>query len=383
VTWETVPLANLISTVTGRAGTANLPVYSVTKHSGFVPSAEYFKKQVFSNDLSTYKVVDEGQFAYATIHLDEGSIGVAPERCVISPMYTVFATNPSRVDREYLIRFLKSPRAMAAYPRLGRGTAERRKSISLDALGRLEVPLPPLPEQRRIAAILDEADALRAQASRQQRVVAESREALYREAKSSGGQSQPLGAVVTRISSGRSIVGADDSAAAVRVLKISAVTSGKFMEDEAKSLPDGYVPPADHYVRAGDLLVSRANTEALVGASAYVWSEPIEPRVLPDKLWRLRIDHPIDPIYLQAVISDPAFRAQVSRRASGSGGAMKNIGQADYLSIPVIIAPPQVRNDYVDRVRALRTTETTLAERAHRFDSLFASLQHRAFRGEL
>ncbi len=84
----------------------SLPVYSVTKHDGFVPSVEYFKKQVFSRDLSSYRVVEPGQFAYATIHLDEGSIGIAPERCLISPMYTVFTHDAARVHPDYLLGLL-------------------------------------------------------------------------------------------------------------------------------------------------------------------------------------------------------------------------------------------------------------------------------------
>ena len=135
-------------------------MYSVTKHQGFVPSAEYFKKQVFAKDLSTYKVVEPNQFAYATIHLDEGSIGFAPESCLVSPMYTVFDVDYSLVDRDYLFAFLKSERALRTYASLGKGSAERRRSISLESLGRLPIPLPPLPEQRRIASILDRAKVL-------------------------------------------------------------------------------------------------------------------------------------------------------------------------------------------------------------------------------
>ncbi len=114
-----VTLAELIRPAGRKAGAeTDLPVYSVTKHFGFVPSLEYFKKQVFSRDVESYKVVEVGNFAYATIHLDEGSIGIAPQRALISPMYTVFSIDESRVDPRYLIRFLKSPRALAHYPRL-------------------------------------------------------------------------------------------------------------------------------------------------------------------------------------------------------------------------------------------------------------------------
>ncbi|QXG48426.1 restriction endonuclease subunit S [Pseudomonas viridiflava] len=141
---------------------ANLPVYSVTKHQGFVPSLEYFKKQVFSRDTKGYKMVAAGELAYATIHLDEGSIGVCPELSLISPMYTVFSVDETKADATYLERFLKSPKALSAYPTLSKGSVHRRAAISFGRLAELPVPLPPLPEQRRIAAILDKADALRA-----------------------------------------------------------------------------------------------------------------------------------------------------------------------------------------------------------------------------
>src|SRR5690625_4428075 len=117
-----VPLRDLVKAAGKRAGTqTQLPVYSVTKHAGFVRSPEYFKKQVFSRDLERYKLVEPGDFAYATIHLDEGSIGIAPERALISPMYTVFKSDNSRIDAGYLIRYLRSPRALAQYPKLSRG----------------------------------------------------------------------------------------------------------------------------------------------------------------------------------------------------------------------------------------------------------------------
>jgi type I restriction enzyme S subunit len=192
-----------------------------------------------------------------------------------------------------------------------------------------------------------------------------------------------LGALVQRISSGKSIVGSDDSGSSARVLKISAVTSGTFRENEAKSLPDGYVPPSGHYVNAGDLLVSRANTQALVGASAYVWTDPGESRVLPDKLWRLSLREGVHPVYVHALISDTAFRREVSRRATGSGGAMKNIGQRDYLTIPVTVASREKQTTFVEQIQRLREVEETSANRIDQLDALFASLQHRAFRGEL
>ncbi len=136
-----------------------IPVLSVTKYKGFVLSLDYFKKQVFSRDTNTYKVVKKGQFAYATIHLDEGSLGLLSEvpEGQVSPMYTVFKTGKD-IDKTYLFNLLKSDEFMNIYPALGQGSIDRRASIPFKVLADVDFSCPPLPEQQKIAAILSSVD---------------------------------------------------------------------------------------------------------------------------------------------------------------------------------------------------------------------------------
>ena len=152
--WPTVKLGEVAEQTNHRVGELDVPIYSVTKYDGFVPSSEYFKKRVFSMDIRKYKLCTAGDFAYATIHLDEGSIGISPVKCGISPMYTTFRLNSLNISPDYLLRYLKSSRALTQYLTLGSGSAERRKSIKFTDLRKMEIPLPPLGEQKRIAEIL-------------------------------------------------------------------------------------------------------------------------------------------------------------------------------------------------------------------------------------
>ena len=152
--WPTVKLGEVAEQTNRRVGELDVPIYSVTKYDGFVPSSEYFKKRVFSMDIRKYKLCTAGDFAYATIHLDEGSIGISPVKCGISPMYTTFRLNSLNISPDYLLRYLKSSRALTQYLTLGSGSAERRKSIRFTDLRKMEIPLPPLGEQKRIAEIL-------------------------------------------------------------------------------------------------------------------------------------------------------------------------------------------------------------------------------------
>tara|TARA_B100000902_G_C26827386_1_gene677013 strand:+ start:42 stop:644 length:603 start_codon:yes stop_codon:yes gene_type:complete len=158
--WSIEQLGDHIEGLSNRAiDTDSVPILSVTKHQGFVESLEYFKKQVFSKDLSNYKVVKKGQFAYSTIHLDEGAIALLEDydQGLISPMYTVFEASPT-IDNVFLIYWLKSDFAMAKYQALGQGSVDRRMAISLKTLEEINIPFPPLAEQEKIADILTSLD---------------------------------------------------------------------------------------------------------------------------------------------------------------------------------------------------------------------------------
>lgn len=135
-------------------------VLSCTKYEGLVDSLKYFGRKIYSDDLSTYKIVPQNTFAYATNHIEEGSIGYQKNypNALISPMYTVFKTN-DLVDDSYLFFVLKSDRYIKIYQQNMSGSIDRRGALRWNDFAKLKIPLPPLIEQTRIAAILNAADA--------------------------------------------------------------------------------------------------------------------------------------------------------------------------------------------------------------------------------
>jgi restriction endonuclease S subunit len=136
-----------------------IPVLSVTKYRGFVNSLEYFNKQVFSRDSSNYKIVKKGQFAYSTIHLDEGAIALLEDTYEgqVSPMYTIFETTEN-INKNFLFFLLKSDEYISKYSTLGQGSVDRRASIPFKVLAIVDFKYPPLPEQQKIAQILTSVD---------------------------------------------------------------------------------------------------------------------------------------------------------------------------------------------------------------------------------
>jgi len=158
--WKYVPLRQVAREVkTKNAAEHDYPVLSCTKYDGLVDSLEYFGRQIYSDDLSTYKVVRERQFAYATNHIEEGSIGYQDlhEVALISPMYTVFETN-DQVDDSFLYKVLKTEKYRHIFEVNTNGTVNRRGSLRWGEFSQIHVPLPTLAEQRRIAAVLNTCD---------------------------------------------------------------------------------------------------------------------------------------------------------------------------------------------------------------------------------
>ena len=134
----------------------------------------------------------------------------------------------------------------------------------------------------------------------------------------------------------------------------------------------------------GDLLFSRANTTDLVGAVAYVEATP--PNVLlPDKLWRFVWREPLlaNPLFVWSLFQTTAIRREIGRRATGTSGSMKNISQAKVFGIATILPPLSLQRDFARRVAAVEKLKTAHRASLAEMDALFASLQYRAFRGEL
>jgi type I restriction enzyme S subunit len=132
-----------------------LTVMSCTKYDGLVPSLEYFGRRVFGSDTSTYKVVPLNHFAYATNHIEEGSIGYQNsfKEALISPMYTVFKTN-NQVHDNFLYKLLKSHHYIHEYNKHMEGSIDRRGGLRWDAFSKIVVHLPEIDEQIAIASFL-------------------------------------------------------------------------------------------------------------------------------------------------------------------------------------------------------------------------------------
>lgn len=155
--WSIVKIGSVAREVSIKNQHSSIPVLSCTKYQGLVDSLKYFEKQIFSEDTSAYKVVEYGQFAYATNHIEEGSIGyqnVYPKG-LVSPMYTVFKTDQKQVNDGYLYKLLKTDTFRHIFKINTSSSVDRRGSLRWTEFSKLSIPLPTLTEQTEINEVLD------------------------------------------------------------------------------------------------------------------------------------------------------------------------------------------------------------------------------------
>lgn len=160
--WE-YPAIKEICTQMSEKNSAGIdyPVLSCSKYDGFVDSLKYFNKKVYSDDLSGYRLIHKGCFGFPSNHIEEGSIGIQNlyETGIISPIYVVFRASPTRVDNSYLYAVFKTDHYKQIFGAATNASVDRRGTLRWKEFNQIHVPLPPLKEQQKIAAVLSAADA--------------------------------------------------------------------------------------------------------------------------------------------------------------------------------------------------------------------------------
>ncbi|MFC3891410.1 restriction endonuclease subunit S [Lentzea rhizosphaerae] len=341
--------------------------------------------QFANRDLLVAKITpcfENGKIAQAELDHPHGT--GSTEFHVIRPDRAV-------LDDRFLLRFLRQPYVRIAGERRMTGSAGQRR-VPEAYLADLQIPLIPISEQRQIAQILDNVDALRTKRRKAIALLKDLAQSIFLDmfgdplSNPMGWDRVQLGDLLLRIDSGKSPQCLDRPAEHDEwgVLKLGAVTQCVYRPEENKALPASIEADPRHEVQAGDLLFTRKNTPELVAASAYV-RETRERLLLPDLVFRLVPVEtaPVNKIYLHSLLTYPPKRRKVQELASGSAASMPNISKSRLLEFKIELPSLELQEKFAARMNALEGAKLRNLAHLAELDSLFASLQDRAFRGEL
>ena len=136
------------------------------------------------------------------------------------------------------------------------------------------------------------------------------------------------------------------------VVKVSAVSWNEFKPEENKALPAHESGRDGCAIRAGDFLMSRANTAELVGRSVVVDVEPVR-LMMSDKIVRCTFAEPVNKRYVNLFNQTSSARAHYIANASGTSDSMKNISRDVVFLMPVALPPLAEQDRIVAKVQQL------------------------------
>jgi len=335
----------------------------------------------FSKYGSSYTAFEEGDIVLAKVTpcFENGNIAIVGDLVGGKGFGSseLFVIRPTAAERRFLFYYFQS----SIFKQDGEASmtgAGGLKRVSPDVLRQHHLPCPSQDIQRLIANYLDletaRIDGLIAEKECMLTLLEEKRAALISRAVTRGldpstplklsGQEE-LGEIpahweVRRIKfvtawldQGSSPTAANSPAGPgeLGVLKLSAVSKGRFNREENKALRRLDDEEQLLALRRGDVLITRGNTPELVADVACVLED--EPYLLlPDLIYRLRVKkEEVLPEYLTFFLTTAAARVQIRRDARGSSGSMVKVSQGHVLDWMAPLPPLSEQTEIVHYLR--------------------------------
>lgn len=361
------------------------PVLTLTERNGFVRQADRFNKRLATEDVSKYKVVHRHDIAFNPYLLWAGAVAqnTIVEQGIISPLYPTFRVRDGHNPR-YVARLLLTPQLIGAYDGIAFGSVPRRRRSSVDDF--LHLPLmnvPSLPDQSRIAAILDHADGLRA---KRRRVLADLdllTPSIFHEMFDHVPATSTVEAEASLIRTGpfgSQLLHGEFVDDGVAVLGLDNVVGNEFRWGERRFItPAKYEQLKRYTVNPGDVLIS------IMGTTGRCVVVPDDiPTAINTKHICAITPNPsrLNSTFLRAVfLWHPDSLDHLRRQTKGS--IMDGLNMGIIKSMPIPVPPLSLQHGFAEKAVAVAHQRAAGLETAAADDALFASLQFRAFRGEL
>jgi type I restriction enzyme S subunit len=312
-----------------------------------------------------------------------GTIGFGLEGAIGSTLAKL--TPVKEYFTPFVGRFLQSK---SKYLR-GSCTGATIPHISKLALTKIQIPLPPLPEQKRIAAILEKADALRQKNKQLLAAYDELLQATFLDmfgdpvTNPKGWKKKTLSdvsEVVSGVTKGRKID--KEKVVILPYIRVANVQDGHLVLNEIKAIE---ALPSDlekYRLLPGDILLTEGGDPDKLGRGA-VWRGEIEDCIHQNHIFRVRIsDKNLKEAYLSALIGSSYGKSYFLKAAKQTTG-IASINATQLRNFPVIMAPFQLQEKFEIAIANIEVQKAILKQSIQDSEDLFNGLVQKAFNGEL
>jgi type I restriction enzyme S subunit len=298
----------------------------------------------------------------------------------------------SSVSAQYIHAILSSSFLEKNLVNNSRGGTQ--KFVSLGDIRKLEIPVPPLEEQKRIAGILDQADSLRRKRQRALDHLNQLSQAIFHEMfgdsvnNEKKWKKEKLKNLAIKISSGSTPIGGSSVYVkeGVVFLRSQNVWRNKLELDDVV-----YIDEATHQkmkktsLKNGDILITktgRINTEnsSLGRAAMFLgWDDSAN---INGHVYLIRLKPEVLREFVLYIITTREYREYI-RKVCVGGIDKRQINKEHLEEFPIICPPIEKQKAFLKSLKVIEDQKTRFLEQSALAESLFSSLQNRAFKGEL
>ena len=311
-----------------------------------------------------------------------------PWRATFGGFVSVLRSRRDRLYPRFLYHWFSSESVQANVRSFGNQTTNI-SNLSAERCLALCLPLPPVPEQLRIAEVLDRAEALRAKRRAALAQVDGLTQAIFFEMFGDpeevlrNWRRITLEEVLETGPQNGLYKPASDYGSGTPILRIDGFYDG--IVTGLGTLKRVRVSAAErglYGLEPGDIVVNRVNSIEYLGKSALIPTLG-EPTVFESNMMRFRLARSsANPRFIVQLLQSSAVRKQILTRAKRAVN-QASVNQQDIKALRVILPPLPLQAEFARRAAAVERLNAVHRVSLARLDALFASLQHRAFRGEL
>ena len=378
--WATKPLGEVSESVMGQAPPGNESNFD-GKGTPFVKAGEFGERRPIIREWTTkpLKYAKSSDVLVCVVGATCGKLNLGAD-CAIGRSVAAIRPNPSLLNQGFLYAFLQGWTL-----RLRTGSQGSAQGvITRNMLGNIPIPVPPLAEQERIVKLLDEADELRKLRARADHRTAALLPALFHEMFGDLDSNSRNWSVVRFAEIGEARLGKMLDAKQQTgnhkrpYLRNANVQWDRFDLADVLQMDFSESDREEFRLRYGDLLICEGG---IVGRAA-IWRNELPECYFQKALHRVRV---------QPTKALPEFVLWLLKAIAATNGFRDCVGSATIphltgvklASIRIPLPPLPLQKEFAQRVAEIREMEAAQAGSRQRIESLFQSMLHRAFNGEL
>ncbi|MBO1268308.1 restriction endonuclease subunit S [Arthrobacter cavernae] len=309
-----------------------------------------------------------------------GKVAVAGRDIAFSQDITALNPKAGAADSAYVRHMLRVHQP--SLERQARGATI--KGVTRRDVTSLVIPLPPLDEQRRIAAILDKADELRSKRRQALAHLDTLTQSIFHS--TFGAYLEASNSTVSQtgtVQLGRQRAPKYQTGKYTRpYMRVANVKLNALDLDDVLEMDFNESDFESYRLNHGDILLNEGQSTELVGRPA-IWRNEIEDCCFQNTLVRYVADpQQIVPEFALATFLYYFDRGEFARISSKTS-SIAHLGAARFARMPMPTPPLELQQTFASRIAAVERLKENHRKHLAELDALFASLQHRAFKGEL